>query len=118
MPDSLESQTLQRLIKENSAVLSDISKRAGTLPSSAVVEFGCEMPDKSSALAARQELVECLPLNDARQIYVMSADGEIECRVDEVASISAEAISEIELTIAGVCHKHGGGDVFWGFEGE
>lgn len=116
MPDSSESKTLQRLITENSTILNDIRNRASKLPRTALVEFGCEMPDQPSAGAARQELIEHLPLNNERQVYVMAADGEIECRVDEVVSISAEAISEIELIIASICHKHGGGEVFWGFE--
>jgi len=118
VPDSLESKTLQRLITENSIVLNDILNRAGKLPRTARVEFGCEMPDKASALAARQELMECLPPNNDRQIYVMTADGEVECRVDEIVNISSEVISRIELDIADICRKHGGGEVFWGFEGE
>ncbi|MGR3621067.1 hypothetical protein [Pseudophaeobacter sp.] len=118
MQENLETSILQNLLKENSAILNDIRNRAGTLPSSALVEFGCEMPDKSSALSARQELLTQLPPNDDRQIYVFSADGEVECRIDEVVNISPEAISEIEVIILSICQKHGGGDVFWGFEDE
>ena len=120
MSDHLHDDTLlQSLIKENSTVLNDIRNRAGKLPRTAVVEFGCEMPDKSSALAARQELITQLPnLEDDAQIYTMSTDGEIECRIDTEMEISAKAISMIEIVIQVICQEHGGGEVFWGFERE
>lgn len=115
MSDNLYNNALQNLIEENSTVLNEIRERAGTLPRSALVDFVCEMPDKASALAARQQLLEHLPPNNDRQIYAMSTDEEVECIVEEIISISAEAISEIELAILEVCQKHGGKEVHWGF---